>query len=105
MIHRFYQTSPSEFHQVLTSSSSGLAVVVSSSFAVIVPRSSSQLYLEKFLATLKKTQVAAGEYCGLRGSREPYEVEASISGISKLLVSQFINLQSRSQYKIVHVCL
>ncbi|CAN7135260.1 unnamed protein product, partial [Brassica rapa subsp. narinosa] len=39
-----------------------------------------------------KTQVAAGEYCGLRGSREPNEVETAISGISKLLVSQFINL-------------
>ncbi|CAF2266411.1 unnamed protein product [Brassica rapa] len=35
----------------------------------------------------KKTQVAAGEYCGLRGSREPNEVETAISGISKLLVS------------------
>lgn len=57
----------------------------------------SQLDLEKVLATSKKTQVAAGEYCGLRGSREPDEVEAAISGISKLLVSQFINLQAGSQ--------
>ncbi|CAN7055868.1 unnamed protein product [Brassica oleracea var. botrytis] len=52
-----------------------------------------------------KTQVAAGEYCGLRRSREPDEVEAAISGISKLLVSQFINLQSGSQDKTIHVCL
>ena len=33
--------------------------------------------LEKVLATSKKTQVAAGEYCGLRWSREPDEVEAA----------------------------
>ncbi|CAN6852414.1 unnamed protein product, partial [Brassica oleracea] len=58
-----------------------------------------------FLATSKKTQAAAGEYCGLRWSREPVEVEAAISGISKLLVSQFINLQSGSQDKTIHVCL
>nr|VDD10931.1 unnamed protein product [Brassica rapa] len=30
-----------------------------------------------FLATSKKTQVAAGEYCGLRWSREPDKVEAA----------------------------
>ncbi|KAG2281612.1 hypothetical protein Bca52824_052832 [Brassica carinata] len=62
----------------------------------------SQLDLEKVLATSKKTQAAAGEYCGLRWSREPDEVEAAISGISKLLVSQFINLQSGSQDKTIH---
>ncbi|KAF2553466.1 hypothetical protein F2Q68_00037498 [Brassica cretica] len=62
-----------------------------------VPRPLSQLDLEKVLATSKKTQVAAGEYSGLRVSREPDEVQAAISGISKLLVSQFINLQSDSQ--------
>ncbi|XP_013617224.1 PREDICTED: ATPase family AAA domain-containing protein 1-B-like [Brassica oleracea var. oleracea] len=70
-----------------------------------VPRPLSQLDLEKVLATSKKTQAAAGEYCGLRWSREPVEVEAAISGISKLLVSQFINLQSGSQDKTIHVCL
>ncbi|CDY07970.1 BnaC03g35530D [Brassica napus] len=64
----------------------------------------SQLDLEKVLATAKKTQVAAGEYCGLRWSREPDEVEAAISGFSKLLVSQFINLhQSGSQDKTIHL--
>ncbi|WZY85799.1 hypothetical protein YC2023_032183 [Brassica napus] len=62
-----------------------------------VPRPLSQLDLEKVLATSKKTQVAAGEYSGLRVSREPDEVQAAISGISKLLVSQFINIQSDSQ--------
>ncbi|KAF2553609.1 hypothetical protein F2Q68_00037497 [Brassica cretica] len=62
-----------------------------------VPRPLSQLDLERVLATSKKTQVAAGEYSGLRVSREPDEVQAAISGISKLLVSQFINLQSDSQ--------
>ncbi|WZZ42097.1 hypothetical protein YC2023_038356 [Brassica napus] len=79
-------------------------------FAIIfvyqIPRPLSQLDLEKVLATAKKTQVAAGEYCGLRWSREPDEVEAAISGFSKLLVSQFINLhQSGSQDKTIHVCL
>nr|VDD22851.1 unnamed protein product [Brassica oleracea] len=57
-------------------------------FVCQVPRPFSQLDLEKVLATSKKTQAAAGEYCGLRWSREPDEVEAAISGISKLLVSQ-----------------
>ncbi|KAG2293399.1 hypothetical protein Bca52824_040068 [Brassica carinata] len=61
-----------------------------------VPRPLSQLDLENVCATSKKTQVAAGEYCGLRWSREPDEVEAAISEISKQLVSQFINLQSGS---------
>ncbi|OAP01109.1 hypothetical protein AXX17_AT4G31900 [Arabidopsis thaliana] len=67
------------------------------------PRPLSQLDLEKVLATSKKTQVAAGEYSlssqssAWRGSREPDEVQAAISGISKLLVSQIINLQSESQ--------
>ncbi|KAF3582440.1 hypothetical protein DY000_02032983 [Brassica cretica] len=63
----------------------------------------SQLDLEKVLATSKKTQVAAGEYCGLRWSREPNDMEAAISGISKLLVSRFINLQSGSQDKTIHI--
>ncbi|WZY85976.1 hypothetical protein YC2023_032360 [Brassica napus] len=35
------------------------------------------LDLEKVLATSKKTLVAAGEYCGLRWSREPDELEAA----------------------------
>ncbi|KAJ4910140.1 hypothetical protein Rs2_04761 [Raphanus sativus] len=52
-----------------------------------------------------KTQVGTGEYCGLRWSREPDEVEVVMSGISKLLVSQFINLQSGSQNKTIDVCL
>ncbi|KAJ4871556.1 hypothetical protein Rs2_46807 [Raphanus sativus] len=52
-----------------------------------------------------KTQVATGEYCGLRWSREPDEVEVVMSGISKLLVSQFTNLQSGSQNKTIDVCL
>ncbi|KAL1203094.1 ATPase family AAA domain-containing protein FIGL1 [Cardamine amara subsp. amara] len=65
------------------------------------PRPISQMDLEKVLATSKKTQVAAGEYSMLSsqssawrgGSREPDEVQAAM----KLLVSQFINLQSDSQ--------
>ncbi|WZY77614.1 hypothetical protein YC2023_087576 [Brassica napus] len=46
-------------------------------FVCQVPRTLSQLDLEKVLATSKKTLVAAGEYCGLRWSREPDEVEAA----------------------------
>lgn len=67
------------------------------------PRPITQLDLEKVLATSKKTQVAAGEYSlssqssAWRGSGEPDEVQAAISGISKLLVSQIFNLQSDSQ--------
>ncbi|KAH0862845.1 hypothetical protein HID58_080056, partial [Brassica napus] len=60
-----------------------------------------------------KTQVAAGEYCGLRRSREPDEVEAAISGISKLLdgdirsiktfeILKLLNLNSKSS-EVVHV--
>ncbi|CAN8230265.1 unnamed protein product [Cochlearia groenlandica] len=61
----------------------------------------SQSDLEKVLATSKKTQVAAGEYSGLSSQssawQEPDDVQAVISGISKLLVSQIINFQADSQ--------
>ncbi|KAH0885179.1 hypothetical protein HID58_061275 [Brassica napus] len=79
----------------------------------VVPRPMSQLDLEKVLATSKKTQVAASEYCGLRWSREPNEMEAAISGISKLLdgdirsikpfeILKLLNLSSDSS-EVVHV--
>ncbi|KAL0702254.1 hypothetical protein Bca4012_058376 [Brassica carinata] len=84
---RLHPASPSLSHPASpSSSSSSLAVFIELLTCWIVPRSLSQLDLEKFLATSKKTQVAAGEYCGLRGSIEPDEMEAAISGISKLLV-------------------
>ena len=68
------------------------------------PRPLSQLDLEKVLATSTKTKVAASEYTGLRsnsssgwaGHREAgdYEVQAAISELSKLVVSQILNIQS-----------
>lgn len=70
------------------------------------PRPLSQLDLEKVLATTRKTKVAASEYTGLRsqssgwsGNREPddYQVESAISGLSKLVLSQIMNLQSDVQ--------
>ncbi|XP_010555747.1 PREDICTED: ATPase family AAA domain-containing protein 1-B-like [Tarenaya hassleriana] len=69
-----------------------------------IPRPLSQLDLQKALGSSKKTQVAAGEYSGFssqasvwRSQRDPDDVQAAISGLSKLLVSQIINLQSDSQ--------
>lgn len=44
----------------------------------------------------RRHKVAASKYSGLRGSREPDEVQAVIIGVMKLLVSQFIILQSDS---------
>uniref|UniRef100_A0A5B6ZAV9 Putative ATPase family AAA domain-containing protein 1 n=1 Tax=Davidia involucrata TaxID=16924 RepID=A0A5B6ZAV9_DAVIN len=66
------------------------------------PRPLSQLDLEKVLATSRKTKVAASEYTGLSsqsqgwsGHREPDDqVQAAISELSKLVVSQVLNLQS-----------
>ncbi|KAA0042539.1 hypothetical protein IC582_022612 [Cucumis melo] len=67
------------------------------------PRPLSQSDLEKVLATSTKTKVAASEYTGLSsnssgwtGHREAgdYEVQAAISELSKLVVSQILNIQS-----------
>ncbi|KAK3034753.1 hypothetical protein RJ639_032706, partial [Escallonia herrerae] len=70
------------------------------------PRPLSQMDLEKVLATSKKTGVAANEYTrlslqspGWLGQRDPgdYPVQVAISELSKLVVSQILNIQSDSQ--------
>ncbi|XP_038874328.1 ATPase family AAA domain-containing protein 1-like [Benincasa hispida] len=70
------------------------------------PRPLSQADLEKVLATSTKTKVAASEYTGLSsnssgwtGHREAgdYEVQAAISELSKLVVSQILNIQSETR--------
>ncbi|XP_054788550.1 uncharacterized protein LOC129294320 isoform X2 [Prosopis cineraria] len=62
--------------------------------------------LEKALTTSRKTKVAAGEYSGLNvqsrrrpGHRESgdYQFQDAINELSKLVVSQIINLQSDAQ--------
>ncbi|KAA8533563.1 hypothetical protein F0562_031003 [Nyssa sinensis] len=67
------------------------------------PRPLSRLDLEKVLATSRKTKVAASEYtrlgsqsAGWSSQREPddYQVQAAISELSKLVVSQVLNLRS-----------
>lgn len=66
------------------------------------PRPVTQSDLEKVLATSIKTKVAASEYTGLSQSvgwsrnREPadYQVQAAINELSKLVVSQILNIQS-----------
>nr|XP_016495038.1 PREDICTED: ATPase family AAA domain-containing protein 1-like isoform X1 [Nicotiana tabacum] len=70
------------------------------------PRPLSESDLEKVVATSKKTQVAANEYNTLRSQfvglsrhtdRDDYPVQAAISELSKLVVSQILNLQIDNQ--------
>ncbi|OIT02167.1 PREDICTED: ATPase family AAA domain-containing protein 1-like [Nicotiana attenuata] len=70
------------------------------------PRPLSESDLEKVVATSKKTQVAANEYNTLRSQfvglsrhtdRDDYPVQAAISELSKLVVSQILNLQTDNQ--------
>ncbi|KAB1205137.1 ATPase family AAA domain-containing protein 1-A [Morella rubra] len=70
------------------------------------PRPLSQSDLEKVLGTSRKTKVAAGEYTGLSSqstgwSRDresgDYQVQAAISGLSKLVLSHILNIQSDAQ--------
>ncbi|XP_054798076.1 uncharacterized protein LOC129303083 isoform X1 [Prosopis cineraria] len=70
------------------------------------PRPLSQSDLEKVLTSSRKTKVAASEYSGLTlrsprwtGHRESgdYQFQDAISELSKLVVSQIINLQSDAQ--------
>jgi hypothetical protein len=72
-------------------------------FMFQAPRPLTQSDLEKVLATSIKTKVAASEYTGLTSqsagwsrNREPadYQVQAAISELSKLVVSQILNIQS-----------
>ncbi|KAI3924567.1 hypothetical protein MKX01_038007 [Papaver californicum] len=63
------------------------------------PRPLSQADLEKVLATSRKTRVAAGEY-GRSWTREQdddYQVQDAISGLSKLVLSQIMNLRPEPQ--------
>ncbi|KAL6972150.1 hypothetical protein U1Q18_031838 [Sarracenia purpurea var. burkii] len=71
------------------------------------PRPLLQSDLERVLLSSRKTKVAASEYTGLnsqsagwstnRESSEDYQVQAAISELSKLVVSQILNLQSDAQ--------
>lgn len=70
------------------------------------PRLLSQSDLEKVLAAKRKTKAAASEYTrvssqspGWSGNREPdnYHVRAAISELSKLMMSQVLNIQTEDQ--------
>ncbi|KAI4338011.1 hypothetical protein L6164_016367 [Bauhinia variegata] len=70
------------------------------------PRPLSQSDLEKVLSTSQKTNVAASEYTGLNGQSPSwtvhrdsgdYQFQAAINELSKLVVSQIINLQPDAQ--------
>ncbi|KAA3456310.1 ATPase family AAA domain-containing protein 1-B-like [Gossypium australe] len=72
------------------------------------PRPLAQADLERVLATSKKTGVAANEYTRLNSQlpgwsrqnhseSDDYQVQAAINELSKLVVSQIVNLQSDSQ--------
>ncbi|EOY23659.1 P-loop containing nucleoside triphosphate hydrolases superfamily protein isoform 2 [Theobroma cacao] len=70
------------------------------------PRPLSQTDLEKVLSTSRKTGSAANEYSRLSSQlsgwsrqkeSDDYQVQAAISELSKLVVSQIVNLQSDSQ--------
>ncbi|CAN4089504.1 unnamed protein product [Withania somnifera] len=62
-----------------------------------VPRPLSELDLEKVLVTSKKTNVAASEYNRLSSRHadlDSYPVQVTIDELSKLVVSQILNLRS-----------
>uniref|UniRef100_A0A5B6ZAL4 Putative ATPase family AAA domain-containing protein 1 n=1 Tax=Davidia involucrata TaxID=16924 RepID=A0A5B6ZAL4_DAVIN len=70
------------------------------------PRPLLQSDLEKVLATSRKTRVAASAYTSLssqspgwsrHGEPDNYQVQAAISELSKLVVSQILNFQSDAQ--------
>lgn len=67
------------------------------------PRPLSQFDLEKVLATSRKTRVAASEYTSLNSQSsgwsrnrdsDDYQVQAAIGELSRLVVSQIMNIQS-----------
>lgn len=75
------------------------------------PRPLSQSDLEKVLATSKKPRVAAGEYSGLTsqstcwlrsGDSDDFPVQAAIQELSKLVMSQVMNLQPDMQDPWTH---
>lgn len=71
------------------------------------PRPLSQVDLEKVLSTSKKAGAAASVYTGLSSQApegwsrhregDDYQVQAAISELSKLVVSQILNIQSDPQ--------
>lgn len=71
------------------------------------PRPLSQVDLEKVLATSRKAGAAASTYTGLSSQAlggwsrhregDDYQVQAAISELSKLVVSQILNIQSDPQ--------
>jgi SpoVK/Ycf46/Vps4 family AAA+-type ATPase len=70
------------------------------------PRPLSQSDLETVLNSSRKTSVAANEYTGLNSQlagwsrnrdSEDYQVQATINELSKLVLSQILNLQSDAQ--------
>ncbi|CAI9259769.1 uncharacterized protein LOC111920404 [Lactuca sativa] len=69
------------------------------------PRALSQADLEKVVLTTKKTRVAASEYSGLSSSqsevwsvpRETDDYQAAISELSKIVVSQIMNIRAENQ--------
>ncbi|GFY81806.1 P-loop containing nucleoside triphosphate hydrolases superfamily protein [Actinidia rufa] len=70
------------------------------------PRSLAQSDLETVLASSRKTRVAASEYSRLNTTSpgwsrnresDDYQVQAAISELSKLVVSQILNIQSDAQ--------
>ncbi|PSS11930.1 ATPase family AAA domain-containing protein [Actinidia chinensis var. chinensis] len=70
------------------------------------PRALSQSDLETVLASSRKTRVAASEYSRLNSTlpgwsrnreSDDYQVQAVISEVSKLVVSQILNIQSDAQ--------
>ncbi|KAK9066490.1 hypothetical protein SSX86_013813 [Deinandra increscens subsp. villosa] len=74
----------------------------------LLPRALSQADLEKVLVTSKKTKVAAREYSGLSSQSEiwsvpretttdDYQVQAAINELSKIVVSQIMNIKSDNQ--------
>ncbi|OVA20652.1 AAA+ ATPase domain [Macleaya cordata] len=64
------------------------------------PRPLSQADLEKVLATSRKTRVVAGEYSrtwSRNREDDDYQVQDAISGLSKLVLSQIMNLRPEAQ--------
>ncbi|KAD4584214.1 hypothetical protein R6Q59_036944 [Mikania micrantha] len=74
----------------------------------LLPRPLSQADLERVVVTSKKTRVAAREYTGLNSQSEvwsvpretptdDYQVQAAINELSKIVVSQIMNIRSDNQ--------
>ncbi|KAK9075246.1 hypothetical protein SSX86_003567 [Deinandra increscens subsp. villosa] len=74
----------------------------------LLPRPLSQADLERVVVTSKKTRVAAREYSGLSSQSEvwsvpretapdDYQVHAAINELSKIVVSQILNIRSENQ--------